>query len=85
MHAKSQLPHWHLCIPESSQGAWLKDIMCATHRRLRLELCHARRGLTVTELNQVIFSDKSRFNLSSDYNRVRVWRPHQSCLRFTAT
>ncbi|GFX73927.1 transposable element Tcb2 transposase [Trichonephila clavipes] len=27
------------------------------------------------EWNQVIFSDKSRFDLSSDDNRVRVWRP----------
>ncbi|GFS98350.1 transposable element Tcb2 transposase [Trichonephila clavipes] len=25
--------------------------------------------------NQVVFSDESRFNLSSDDNRVRVWRP----------
>ncbi|GFX67357.1 transposable element Tcb2 transposase [Trichonephila clavipes] len=25
---------------------------------------------------KVIFSDESRFNLSSDDNPVRVWRPH---------
>ncbi|GFY25066.1 transposable element Tcb1 transposase [Trichonephila clavipes] len=27
------------------------------------------------EGNQVVFSDESRFKLSSDDNRVRVWRP----------
>ncbi|GFU61366.1 transposable element Tcb2 transposase [Trichonephila clavipes] len=32
------------------------------------------------EWNQVIFSDESRFNLSSDDNRVRVWRPRGECL-----
>ncbi|GFX15013.1 transposable element Tcb2 transposase [Trichonephila clavipes] len=34
------------------------------------------RHKAVTEWNQVFFSDESRFNLSSDDNRVRVWRPH---------
>ncbi|GFX37289.1 transposable element Tcb2 transposase [Trichonephila clavipes] len=29
---------------------------------------------TAAEWNQVVFSDESRFNLSSDDNRVRVWR-----------
>ncbi|GFY30493.1 transposable element Tcb2 transposase [Trichonephila clavipes] len=45
-----------------------------THRRLRLEWCRARGNWTAAEWNQVIFSDESRFNLSSDDNRVRVWR-----------
>ncbi|GFT74017.1 transposable element Tcb2 transposase [Trichonephila clavipes] len=27
------------------------------------------------EWNQVVFSDEFRFNLSSDDNRIRVWRP----------
>ncbi|GFX97315.1 transposable element Tcb2 transposase [Trichonephila clavipes] len=44
-----------------------------THRRLRLEWCHARRNWTAAEWNQVVFSDVSRFNLSIDDNRV--WRP----------
>ncbi|GFV12070.1 transposable element Tcb1 transposase [Trichonephila clavipes] len=46
-----------------------------THRRLRLEWCRARGNWTAAEWNQVIFRDESRFNLSSDDNRVRVWRP----------
>ncbi|GFX97071.1 transposable element Tcb1 transposase [Trichonephila clavipes] len=36
---------------------------------------HLLKTWTVAERNQVVFSDKSRFNLSSDDNRVRVWRP----------
>ncbi|GFU25230.1 transposable element Tcb1 transposase [Trichonephila clavipes] len=46
-----------------------------THRRLRLEWCHARGNWTAMEWNQLVFSDESRFNLSSDDNRVRVRRP----------
>ncbi|PRD29394.1 UNVERIFIED_CONTAM: Transposable element Tcb2 transposase [Trichonephila clavipes] len=47
-----------------------------THRRLRLERCRARGNWTSTEWNQVFFSHKSRFNLSSDDNSVCVWRHH---------
>ncbi|GFS59465.1 transposable element Tcb1 transposase [Trichonephila clavipes] len=36
--------------------------------------CHARGNLSPVELNQVVFSDESRFNLNSDGNRIRVWR-----------
>ncbi|GFY03953.1 transposable element Tcb2 transposase [Trichonephila clavipes] len=46
-----------------------------THQRLRLKWCRARGKWTIAEWNQVVFSDESRFNLSSDDNRVRVWRP----------
>ncbi|GFV99608.1 transposable element Tcb2 transposase [Trichonephila clavipes] len=45
-----------------------------THRCLRLEWCRARGNWTAAEWNQVVFRDESRFNLSSDENRVRVWR-----------
>ncbi|GFW29791.1 transposable element Tcb2 transposase [Trichonephila clavipes] len=44
------------------------------HRRLRLEWCRTRENLTAAEWNQVVYSDEPRFNLSSDDNRVRVWR-----------
>ncbi|GFU89367.1 transposable element Tcb2 transposase [Trichonephila clavipes] len=46
-----------------------------THRRLRLEWCWLRGHWTAVEWNQVVFRDESRFNLSIDVNRVRVWRP----------
>ncbi|GFT57231.1 transposable element Tcb1 transposase [Trichonephila clavipes] len=49
--------------------------LTSTHRRLRLKWCHARGNWTAAEWNYAIFSDESRFNLSSDDNRVRVWRP----------
>ncbi|GFU80089.1 transposable element Tcb2 transposase [Trichonephila clavipes] len=57
---------WHpLCVPPFTP----------THRRLHLEWCGARGNWTAAERNQVIFSEESRFSLSSDDNRVRVWRP----------
>ncbi|GFW84302.1 transposable element Tcb2 transposase [Trichonephila clavipes] len=46
-----------------------------THRRVRLEWRHARGNWTAAGWKQVVFSDESRFNLSSDGNRVRVWSP----------
>ncbi|GFX60245.1 transposable element Tcb1 transposase [Trichonephila clavipes] len=46
-----------------------------THERLRLEWCRTRRNWTTAEWKQVVFSDESRFNLSSGDNRIRVWRP----------
>ncbi|GFU54741.1 transposable element Tcb2 transposase [Trichonephila clavipes] len=46
-----------------------------THRHLRLEWCRVRKNWTAVEWDQVVFSDESRFNLSSYDNRVRVWRP----------
>ncbi|GFV36507.1 transposable element Tcb1 transposase [Trichonephila clavipes] len=48
-------------------------------RQLRPSDCvwrHALGNWTAAEWNQVIFSDESRFNLDSDDNCVRVWRPH---------
>ncbi|GFV54394.1 hypothetical protein TNCV_57461 [Trichonephila clavipes] len=48
--------------------------MTPIHRRLCLQWCRARRDLSATKWNQVVISDESRFNLSSDGNRVRVWR-----------
>ncbi|GFY08318.1 transposable element Tcb2 transposase [Trichonephila clavipes] len=45
------------------------------HRRLCLEWCRARENWSAAEWNQVAFSYESRFSLSSDDNRVPVWRP----------
>ncbi|GFW53474.1 transposable element Tcb2 transposase [Trichonephila clavipes] len=45
-----------------------------TYRHLRLECCRARGNWTAAEWKQIVFSDESRFNLSSDNNCVRVWR-----------
>ncbi|GFW75902.1 transposable element Tcb2 transposase [Trichonephila clavipes] len=42
------------------------------YRRFRLEWCRARGNCTAVEWNQVVFSDESRFFLSSDDNRVRA-------------
>ncbi|UYV76158.1 ELK3 [Cordylochernes scorpioides] len=44
-----------------------------SNRRQRLEWCRAR-STWMTEWHGVVFSDESRFCLSSDSRRVRVWR-----------
>ncbi|GFV79111.1 transposable element Tcb2 transposase [Trichonephila clavipes] len=65
-------------VAEGHLGSWRPLLvlpLTPTHRRLRLEWCRARGNWTAAEWNQVVFSDESRFNLSSDDNRVRVWRP----------
>ncbi|GFS84836.1 transposable element Tcb1 transposase [Trichonephila clavipes] len=72
MHAYSFICHY----PGTGSGRPLRLLsLTPTYRRLRLEWCHARGNWTAAEWNQVVFSDESRFNLSSDDNRVRVWRP----------
>ncbi|GFS70981.1 transposable element Tcb2 transposase [Trichonephila clavipes] len=51
-----------------------------THRHLRLEWCCTRGNWIAAEWNQIIFSDESKFNLISDDNHVRVWRPREERL-----
>ncbi|GFV75312.1 transposable element Tc1 transposase [Trichonephila clavipes] len=43
------------------------------HRQLRLQWCQARSKWNVTDWQKVVFSDKSRFDLGTDDNSVRVW------------
>ncbi|GFY24433.1 transposable element Tcb2 transposase [Trichonephila clavipes] len=65
------------CLAEGHIGSWrpLRVLpLTPTHRRLHLEWCRTPGNWTAAEWNQVIFRDESRFNLSSDDNRVRVWR-----------
>ncbi|GFX17715.1 transposable element Tcb2 transposase [Trichonephila clavipes] len=50
-------------------------LLIPSHRRLRVEWCHARGNWTAAEWNYVVFRDETRFNLCGDCNRVRVWRP----------
>ncbi|GFT75435.1 transposable element Tc1 transposase [Trichonephila clavipes] len=44
------------------------------HRQLRLQWCQARSMWNVTDWQNVVFSDESRFVLRTDDNRARVWR-----------
>ncbi|GFV71486.1 transposable element Tcb1 transposase [Trichonephila clavipes] len=44
------------------------------HRQCRLDFCRPRATWTVTDWRRVIFSDESRFSLSADDHRTRVWR-----------
>ncbi|GFV83771.1 transposable element Tcb2 transposase [Trichonephila clavipes] len=51
-------------------------IAAPTHQYLRWEWCRARGNWTAAEWIQVVLNDESRFNLSSDDNRVRVRKHH---------
>ncbi|GFY26828.1 transposable element Tcb2 transposase [Trichonephila clavipes] len=44
------------------------------HRQCRLDFCRPRATWSVTDWRRVIFSDESRFSLSADVHRTRVWR-----------
>ncbi|GFT24455.1 transposable element Tcb2 transposase [Trichonephila clavipes] len=44
------------------------------HRQCRLDFCRPRATWSVTDWKRVIFSDESRFSLSDDDHRTRVWR-----------
>ncbi|GFT11304.1 transposable element Tcb1 transposase [Trichonephila clavipes] len=44
------------------------------HRQCRLDFCRPRATWSVTDWRRVIFSDESRFSLSTDDHRTRVWR-----------
>ncbi|GFV64636.1 transposable element Tcb2 transposase [Trichonephila clavipes] len=44
------------------------------HQQLRLQWCQARSMRNVTDWQNVVFSDESRFVLGTDDNPVRVWR-----------
>ncbi|GFX18413.1 transposable element Tcb2 transposase [Trichonephila clavipes] len=44
------------------------------HRQCRLDFCRPRATWNVTDWRRVIFSDESRFSLSADDHRTRVWR-----------
>ncbi|GFV29358.1 transposable element Tcb2 transposase [Trichonephila clavipes] len=62
-------------IAEGSPRPFHVISLMSPHRHFRLEWCRARGNWTAAEWNQIVFSDESRFNLSSDDNRVREWRP----------
>ncbi|GFW34967.1 transposable element Tcb2 transposase [Trichonephila clavipes] len=62
------------------------------HRPLRLQWCQTGSMWNVTDWQNVVYSDESRFVLGTDDNRVRVWRcpgerynsPPHTVLRHTA-
>ncbi|GFX08751.1 transposable element Tcb2 transposase [Trichonephila clavipes] len=66
------------CVVRRCWDQWIRK-MSFTRRpgsgRPRQTNRREDRHITAAELNQVVFSDESRLNLSSNANRVRVWRP----------
>ncbi|GFV26076.1 transposable element Tcb1 transposase [Trichonephila clavipes] len=47
----------------------------------RLDFCRPRATWSVTDWRRVIFSDESRFSLSADDHRTRVWEAHRPAVR----
>ncbi|UYV62856.1 hypothetical protein LAZ67_2002164 [Cordylochernes scorpioides] len=70
-------PTCHLCLHSAKcaghPSSFHIDQNHFPNRRQRLEWCRAR-STWMTEWHRVVFSDESRFCLSSDSRRVRVWR-----------
>ncbi|UYV60676.1 RPS10 [Cordylochernes scorpioides] len=64
------LAAWNGSLPIAQLGF---EDLTPPNRRQRLEWCRAR-STWMTEWHRVVFSDESRFCLSSDSRRVRVWR-----------
>ncbi|GFX35188.1 HTH_Tnp_Tc3_2 domain-containing protein [Trichonephila clavipes] len=66
---------------ETTDRSWLEEPTSAKtlpltphHRQCRLDFCRPRATWSVTDWRRVIFSDESRFSLSADDHRTRVWR-----------
>ncbi|GFW44882.1 transposable element Tcb2 transposase [Trichonephila clavipes] len=73
INLKIQLP----CASLQSQTTRYQQISGNTPIEVTiLGWCRAQENWTEAEWNQVGFSNESRFNLSHDDNRVRVWRPN---------
>ncbi|GFU36849.1 HTH_Tnp_Tc3_2 domain-containing protein [Trichonephila clavipes] len=68
-------------IKETTDRSWLEEPTSAKtlttdphHRQCRLDFCRPRATWSVTDWRRVIFKDESRFSLSADDHRTRVWR-----------
>lgn len=48
--------------------------LTSVHRQARLQWCRAHSTWNVTDWSRIVFSDESRFELSPDDQRRRVWR-----------
>ncbi|GFX25753.1 uncharacterized protein TNCV_2638971 [Trichonephila clavipes] len=68
-------PHRKKCTRTAKGSRCTLSVLPLTPTHRRLEWYRARGNWTAGEWNQVVFSDESRFNLISDDNRVRAWRP----------
>ncbi|GFV65060.1 transposable element Tc1 transposase [Trichonephila clavipes] len=61
--------------PRSERYGSCSVLATVDHRRqCRLDFCRPRATWSVTDWRRVIFSDESRFSLSADDHRTRVWR-----------
>ncbi|GFU52668.1 uncharacterized protein TNCV_3893271 [Trichonephila clavipes] len=71
------------CLAEGHLASWLplhELLLTPNHQSLRLEYCRSRGNCTTAELNHVVFSDESRFCLSSVENRVVCGDPVMTAL-----
>ncbi|GFS57785.1 transposable element Tcb2 transposase [Trichonephila clavipes] len=59
-----------------------RPVRCVTltpaHRRKRSQWCREHRNWRDNEWGRVLFTDESRFSLSSDSHRILIWRERES-------
>ncbi|GFV85675.1 transposable element Tcb2 transposase [Trichonephila clavipes] len=53
-------------------------LLTPVHRRRRSLWCREHRNWSDNEWGRVLFTDESRFSLSSDYHRILIWRERGS-------
>ncbi|GFV56905.1 transposable element Tcb2 transposase [Trichonephila clavipes] len=83
-----------ICVMRKCWDQWIQEMSFTrrpgsgcprqTSRPEDCYICRVRENWTATEWNQFVFSDESRFNLSSDDNSARVSTPHGELLNPTS-
>ncbi|GFV90408.1 transposable element Tcb1 transposase [Trichonephila clavipes] len=65
-----------VCLHDALYGVYL---LTPAHRRRRSLWCREHRNWRDNEWGRVLFTDESRFSLSSDSHRILIWRERGSC------
>ena len=60
---------------------YMPEDLSRRHRSARLQWCHQHRNWTDDDCSTVLFSDESRFSLSSDCRRKLIWHKVGSVYR----
>ncbi|GFU95687.1 transposable element Tcb2 transposase [Trichonephila clavipes] len=75
-----QLSRWQISFLLSQESRSPEKLL-PDHRTARLRWCREHHNWTEQEWACVLFSDESRFSLSSDYRRQLIWRESSAAYR----